>query len=85
MIPLSDSQILDTCDIVLVDLPISLRKIKDLVPPYVSTKNLSTQYQSFIADIDYMIIPSSFKEALEDGNWVEAMNEEMRALEKNGN
>ncbi|KAI5430010.1 hypothetical protein KIW84_034547 [Lathyrus oleraceus] len=87
-----DCAISDTCDTNPVDLPIALRKDKRSCPSlyrhpisqYVSTKHLSTQYQSFIAAVDSVKIPSSVEEALQNRNWVQAMDEEMRALEKNG-
>ncbi|KAI5386466.1 hypothetical protein KIW84_072843 [Lathyrus oleraceus] len=86
-----DCAISDTCDTNPVDLPIALRKDKRSCPSlyrhpisqYVSTKHLSTQYQSFIAAVDSLKIPSSVEEALQNRNWVQAMDEEMRALEKN--
>ncbi|KAI5447909.1 hypothetical protein KIW84_015381 [Lathyrus oleraceus] len=86
-----DCAISDTCDTNPVDLPIALRKDKRSCPSlyrhpisqYVSTKHLSTQYQSFIAAVDSVKIPSSVEEALQNRNWVQAMDEEMRALEKN--
>ena len=55
--------------------------------PYFSIcffKHLSLQHQSFIAAVDSVRIPTSLQEALKDKNWVQAMNEEMKALEKNG-
>ncbi|KAI5400316.1 hypothetical protein KIW84_065271 [Lathyrus oleraceus] len=87
-----DCAISDTCDTNPVDLPIALRKDTRFCPSlyrhpisqYVSTKHLSTQYQSFIAAVDSVKIPSSVEEALQNRNWVQAMDEEMRALEKNG-
>ncbi|KAI5384698.1 hypothetical protein KIW84_071636 [Lathyrus oleraceus] len=86
-----DCAISDTCDTNPVDLPIALRKDKRSCPSlyrhtisqYVSTKHLSTQYQSFIAAVDSVKISSSVEEALQNRNWVQAMDEEMRALEKN--
>ena len=82
-IPLSD------CDPNLDDLPIALRKgkrscAKYPISQFVSSKHLSLQHQSFISAIDSIRIPTTVQEALKDKNWVQAMNEEMRALEKNG-
>ncbi|KAI5384311.1 hypothetical protein KIW84_071355 [Lathyrus oleraceus] len=85
-----DCAISDTCDTNPVDLPIALRKDKRSCPSlyrhpisqYVSTKHLSTQYQSFIAAVDSVKIPSFVEEVLQNRNWVQAMDEEMRALEK---
>ncbi|KAI5392762.1 hypothetical protein KIW84_060074 [Lathyrus oleraceus] len=62
-----DCAISDTCDTNPVDLPIALRKDKRSCPSlyrhpisqYVSTKHLSTQYQSFVAAVDSVKIPSS--------------------------
>ncbi|KAI5444626.1 hypothetical protein KIW84_013047 [Lathyrus oleraceus] len=62
-----DSVISDTCDTNPVDLPIALRKDKRSCPSlyrhpisqYVSTKHLSTQYQSFVAAVNSVKIPSS--------------------------
>ncbi|KAI5423048.1 hypothetical protein KIW84_046161 [Lathyrus oleraceus] len=73
-----DCAISDTYDTNPVDLPIALRKDKRSCPSlyrhpisqYVSTKHLSTQYQSFIAAVDYVKIPSSVEEALQNRNWV---------------
>ncbi|KAI5405706.1 hypothetical protein KIW84_052462 [Lathyrus oleraceus] len=72
-----DCAISDTCDTNPVDLPIALRKDKRSCPSlyrhpisqYVSTKHLSTQYQSFIAAVDSVKIPSSVEEALQNRNW----------------
>ena len=41
------------------------------------------QLQSFLSAINSIRIPTSVQEALKDENWVRAMNEEMKALEKN--
>ncbi|KAI5420152.1 hypothetical protein KIW84_044075 [Lathyrus oleraceus] len=71
-----DCAISDTCDTNPVDLSIALRKDKRSCPSlyrhpisqYVSTKHLSTQYQSFIAAVDSVKIPSSVEEALQNRN-----------------
>ena len=81
------------------DLPIALRKptrssnvparLKDYVghkydiANFVSYKNCSPFFQSFIASLDAISIPNDWKSAKEDLKWKEAMLEEMRALEKN--
>ena len=70
------------------DLPISLRKgkrscTKYPISQFMSTEKLSMQHQSFLSAIDSIRIPTSVHEALKGENWVRAMNEEMRALEKN--
>ena len=48
-----------------------------------STEKPSMQHQSFLSAIDSIRIPTSIQEALKDENWVRAMNEEMKTLEKN--
>lgn len=50
---------------------------------YVSTKQLSTQYQSFIVAVDYVRIKSSIEETFKNINWAGAMNDKINALEKN--
>jgi len=41
------------------------------------------QHRSFLSAIDSIRVPTSVQEALKDGNWVRAMNEEIGALERN--
>ena len=41
------------------------------------------QHQSFLLVINSIRIPTSVQEALKDDNWIQAMNEEMSALERN--
>jgi hypothetical protein len=81
------------------DLPIALRKphrssnipthLKDYVgykhdiANFMSYKNCSSSFQSFIASLDSVSVPTNWKLAKEDPRWKEAMLEEMRALEKN--
>ena len=70
------------------DLPIAFRKekrscVKYPISQFVSTEKLSMQHQSFLSAIDSIRIPTLVQEALKDENWVRAMNEEMKALEKN--
>ena len=70
------------------ELPIALRKGKRTCAKYpisqfVSSKHLSVQHQSFISAIDSVRVPTSVQEALKDKNWIQAMNEEMNALERN--
>lgn len=49
-----------------------------------SNEKLSVQHQSFISAIDSIRVPASVQEELKDKNWIQAMNEEMHALEKMG-
>jgi len=76
------------CETDLDDLPIALRKgtrscTKYPISHFVTTKHLSMQHQSFLSAIDAIRVPTSIQEALKDENWIQAMNEEMSALEKN--
>src|ERR1044072_2434122 len=78
-----------SCEPNLDDLPIALRKEKRSCAKYpisqfVSTQNLSVQHQSFISAIDSIRVPTSVQEALNYKSCIQAMNEEMHALEKNG-
>jgi hypothetical protein len=50
---------------------------------FISYKHCSSTFQSFIASLDSVSIPSHWRIALEDPKWREAMLDEMRALEKN--
>lgn len=79
----------NSCEANLDDLPIALRKEKRYCTKYpisqfVSTEKLFVQHQSFISAIDSIRVPTLVQEALKDKNWIQAMNEEMHALEKNG-
>ncbi|CAL2227819.1 unnamed protein product [Prunus armeniaca] len=51
---------------------------------YVSTNRLSESRMHFVKQLAEIPVPNSVTEALEDSKWKEAMNEEMRALQKNG-
>ncbi|RDX71634.1 Copia protein, partial [Mucuna pruriens] len=62
------------CHCILVDLILSALANRDY---------LSVQHQSFIVVIDAIETPTSIQEALKDENWVQAMKDEMEALEKN--
>ena len=41
------------------------------------------QHQSFFSTIDTIRVPTSIQEPLKDKNWLQAMNKEISALEKN--
>ncbi|CAL2253949.1 unnamed protein product [Prunus armeniaca] len=45
---------------------------------------LSESWVHFVKQLADITVPNSVTEALEDSKWKEAMNEEMRALQKNG-
>ncbi|CAL9028547.1 unnamed protein product [Prunus brigantina] len=51
---------------------------------YVSLTKLSESRVHFVKQLAEIPVPNSVTEALEDQKWKEAMNEEMRALQKNG-
>ncbi|CAL9004267.1 unnamed protein product, partial [Prunus brigantina] len=51
---------------------------------YVSLTRLSESRVHFVKQLAEIPVPNSVTEALEDKKWKEAMNEEMRALQKNG-
>ncbi|RDX85953.1 putative mitochondrial protein, partial [Mucuna pruriens] len=70
------------------DMPIALRKgkrsyVKYPISQFVCTNHLFIQYRSFIVAFDAIKTPTSVQETLKDENWVQAMKEEMKALEKN--
>lgn len=48
-----------------------------------SYENTSSIYQSYLAKFSNLIEPRNFKEAAEDDNWVQAMKQEIQALEDN--
>lgn len=74
------------------DFPIAIRKgvrecrSRPLYPisNYVSYEGLSPTYQAFIANISTITIPSSIHEALIVPEWKAAIEEEVKALQKNG-
>ncbi|KAI5440617.1 hypothetical protein KIW84_010192 [Lathyrus oleraceus] len=50
---------------------------------YVSMKDLSEPLKKFANELSSYSVPSNVEEAIEDPRWVQAMNEEMEALNKN--
>lgn len=50
---------------------------------HVDYSHLSTSYQAYIQAFSVLTEPRSFKEAATDKNWIEAMKQEVRALEDN--
>ena len=44
---------------------------------------LSSKHKSFLSSLDFKTIPKSVEEVSQNHNWIQAMQEEMRALEKN--
>lgn len=51
---------------------------------YVSYEKFSSPHKAFLAAIDSHDKPKTFKQALQDERWKEAMKREIRALEQNG-
>ena len=71
-----------------LDLPIALRKgvrscTKYPLSNFVSYKNVSSPYLSFISQVSSVVIPNNVQEALNVLEWKEAIFEEVKALEKN--
>ena len=49
---------------------------------YVSYKNLSPERQAWVNNVEAIQIPTRVEDALKNKKWVEAMDEEMMALQK---
>jgi hypothetical protein len=58
-------------------------KAKYPISNHVSFQKLSKSYASFVLQLSSVPIPSKMQEALADDKWIQAMAEEMAALEKN--
>jgi hypothetical protein len=58
-------------------------KARYSIAHYVSSHRLTSQYQAFVNQMAAIQIPSRVEEALKDPKWIEAMNVEMEALQKN--
>ena len=58
-------------------------KVKYLMSHYVSKHRLFESNKSFINQLSTASIPNSVQEALADPRWKDAMNEEMKSLQKN--
>ncbi|GKF83421.1 cysteine-rich receptor-like protein kinase 8, partial [Tanacetum coccineum] len=50
----------------------------------VSITHVTSQFQAFLSAILIQNTPNSFKEAILDPEWFQAMDDELRALELNG-
>ena len=71
-----------------LDLPIAIRKgvrscTQHPIAKFVSYHKLSLKHKSFLSSLDSIAIPKTVEEVLQNQHWVQAMQEEMRALEKN--
>ncbi|KAM1724599.1 hypothetical protein ACFX11_023034 [Malus domestica] len=58
-------------------------KVKYPLANYVSYKNLSSEHQAWVNNVDSIQVPTRVEDALKSREWTEAMDEEMRALQKN--
>jgi len=50
---------------------------------FISYHRMSKENKTFVKQLSAISIPNSVQEALKDPKWKEAMNEEMRSLQKN--
>ncbi|XP_074299292.1 uncharacterized protein LOC141630360 [Silene latifolia] len=51
---------------------------------FISSDKFSVRHRSFVAAIDGNVEPRSFREAMKDNHWCDAMNHEIEALIRNG-
>ncbi|GKA88294.1 putative reverse transcriptase domain-containing protein [Tanacetum coccineum] len=58
-------------------------KVKYGLDRYMNYDNLSTENYSFVTNLNKTIKPKTYREASTDERWVEAMNKEMEALNRN--
>ncbi|KAM1032894.1 hypothetical protein TB2_035957 [Malus domestica] len=58
-------------------------KVKYPITNYVSCKNLSSERQAWVNNVDSIQVPTRVENALKSREWTEAMDEEMRAFQKN--
>ena len=71
-----------------LDLPIAIRKgtrtcIKHHLHLFMSHSNLSPRHRAFINSLNTIPIPKTLFEAIDNGNWKNAMEVDMALLEKN--
>lgn len=58
-------------------------KIRYPMSNYVSVHNLSDTNKAFVSQLSVVDIPNNVQEDLTDPKWKEAMNEEIRSLQRN--
>ena len=58
-------------------------KSKYPISHYVSTHRLSKSYELYLCQLSSVCVPTKLQDALSDPKWVNAMNVEMEALNKN--
>lgn len=54
-----------------------------LVDEYITYNNISPYYKQYLLFTNAIFGPYNFQRALQDPNWMEAMRDEMKALEQN--
>ncbi|GKA24510.1 putative RNA-directed DNA polymerase [Tanacetum coccineum] len=59
-------------------------KVKYGLNRYVNYANLTADNYSFVTNLNKSIKPKTYKEASTDSKWIEPMNDEMEALNRNG-
>ncbi|GJT89666.1 putative RNA-directed DNA polymerase [Tanacetum coccineum] len=59
-------------------------KVKYSIDRHVNYSNLSVEYFNFSTNLNKIVEPKNFEEASKDIRWLEAMNLEMEALNRNG-
>ncbi|CAL8163966.1 unnamed protein product [Prunus armeniaca] len=69
---------------ILSDIFLPEGKVKYAIVDHVTTHILSPQAKEFVSQMEGIKIPNRLEEAFQDPKWVEAMNVEMKALQKNG-
>ena len=50
---------------------------------FVSYDNISTEYHTFLTNIEKELEPKNYQESIKSSIWCKAMNEELKALEQN--
>ena len=70
-------------------MPIALRKgvrscTQHPISNFISYDRLSSKYHAFVTNLSNIEIPRSIREALENPDWGQAVDDEIRVLKKNG-
>lgn len=60
------------------------KKMKYPIANYICTQKLSQPLKTFVHKLSSKHVPSTVQEALNDPKWIQAITEEMQALQKNG-
>lgn len=51
---------------------------------YVSYDNVSSKYRAYLSEFSTDVEPKTFEQAIKDKRWIQAMQQEVQALEENG-